>query len=139
MVLGWVGRVPVRAGCAQSWQTENIWFMSEAFNGTVLPAWSACAANLADCNATQLAVVQQYHAQTLTALAPLLNPSSPNGAFISSCLEHCQEGSTWSAGATNNGRTIADVVGAWYTGAASGAAVQVVMPAWPFSNSTTHC
>ncbi len=123
----------------QWWQTQNIWFMSEPFNGTLLPEWAACATNLTHCNATQLAVVQQYHAQTLTALAPLLNPSSHNGAFISSCLVHCQEEWTWSDGPVLNGRSISEVAGAWYTGAASGADVQVVMPPFPQYDATTHC
>jgi hypothetical protein len=123
----------------QWWQEENIWFMSAPFNGSTLPEWLACAAFVGNCTATQLITVAQYHALTLQALAPALNPASANGAFISSCSTHCQLDQEWTLGTALNGVDIATVVGAWYTGAAKGADVQLVMPPYPDYNATTHC
>jgi SpoVK/Ycf46/Vps4 family AAA+-type ATPase len=101
--------------------------MSAPFDGTPLPDWTACGQNLTNCNASQLVVVGEYHDRTLQALAPALNAASANGAFITSCLVHCQLDQAWTTGAVFNGIDIATVVGNWYTGAAKGADVKLVM------------
>jgi hypothetical protein len=43
------------------------------------------------CNATELAAVDDYRVSMLGALAPLFTPRSPNGAFLSTCVQHCHQ------------------------------------------------
>jgi hypothetical protein len=74
-----------------SWQTNFIWLTPDG--GKPKDAgWAACAQDISTCNVTQLQLVETLHQQWLGKIAPLTNPSTPHGGFVSSCMSHCISG-----------------------------------------------
>jgi O-palmitoleoyl-L-serine hydrolase len=89
------------------------------------------------CNATQLAWMAAYRLDMLAALAPLLQ-SPTNGAFITSCVQHCHQNNDpcWMDGKVAN-QTLADSFWAWYTGDAT---LQRIVVDGPYGgNPTCFC
>jgi O-palmitoleoyl-L-serine hydrolase len=90
-----------------SWQTSNVWFPAGPWGEQPDAEWAPCAGDLTKCTPTQLAIVQQYHRETLAALEGATDPNALSvGAWIDSCFEHCQT-SYWNSGKTIAGKTLA--------------------------------
>lgn len=93
-----------------SWQLANI-------------AYLPCspAANKANgCNATELAYLNQYRLDTLSALSPVLqNPAC--GGFFTACVQHCHSNidACWDK-AVVAGQNMADTFWAWYDNTVNG-------------------
>ena len=67
-----------------------------------------------DCNAAQLALVDQYYTDTLAALAPVF-ASSVHGGFITACVQHCHSNIDFCfGGEIVEGQSLRDTFGAWY-------------------------
>eukprot|EP00052_Salpingoeca_macrocollata_P022792 m.199059 g.199059 ORF g.199059 m.199059 type:complete len:390 (-) comp21892_c0_seq5:88-1257(-) len=109
-----------------SWQTKADWFWG-------VKDYNDCASDLTKCNASQLAVVQDYHQMFLATLQPILN-SSTHGAYIDSCFAHCQS-SKWSTGVTIANTTRQQAFSAWY----SGTSVKLVDCPWPCTQPGSSC
>jgi len=117
------------------WQLANIWFATAPAGS----AWTNCSLSLAACKGPQLAALERFHNEFInTKLAPILSPSSPHGAFIDSCREHCQSGATWTTGAVIRGMDIVSTIDAWYTGGPSPATKRVMAP-YGSPESASHC
>eukprot|EP00039_Didymoeca_costata_P030503 m.29923 g.29923 ORF g.29923 m.29923 type:complete len:389 (+) comp8151_c0_seq1:117-1283(+) len=94
-----------------SWQSIADWFSGD-------PSFQSCALDFTTCTAAQMKIVQGYHQAYLEKLSPILNTSSPHGAFVDSCHVHCQSG-FWDMGTTPlkvSGYTRASAINAWYEG-----------------------
>ena len=89
------------------------------------------------CNATELAWMNQYRADMLQVLAPLLG-SSTNGAFLSTCVQHCHQNNDpcWTAGKVQN-QTLDDSFWSWYSGA--GNLRRIVVDGNYGDNPTCYC
>ncbi|XP_038974717.1 pectin acetylesterase 9-like isoform X1 [Phoenix dactylifera] len=79
--------------------------------------WNRCKSNPAACTANQIAILQGFRSEMLTALR-LFGGSRNGGMFINSCFAHCQSElqDTWFASNSPrlHNKTIAEVVGDWY-------------------------
>ncbi|XP_052209141.1 pectin acetylesterase 8-like [Diospyros lotus] len=97
-----------------SWQVKNILAPGVADpHGT----WRSCKLDITKCSNDQLAIMQDFRKQFLSALTGLGN-SPARGLFINSCYSHCQAGTqeTWLRDDSPKlgGTTIAKAVGDWY-------------------------
>ncbi|GKU89313.1 hypothetical protein SLEP1_g3466 [Rubroshorea leprosula] len=80
--------------------------------------WNRCKLNPAECNATQIDILQGFRRGMLAVLNPFYQDSGRGGMFINSCFAHCQSESqdTWFADNPPrvHNKTIAEAVGDWY-------------------------
>ncbi|KAG8663655.1 hypothetical protein MANES_01G236000v8 [Manihot esculenta] len=80
-------------------------------------SWDACKHNHAECNSTQIQILQAFRNQMLEAVY-VFSKSTQNGLFINSCFAHCQSErqDTWFADDSPllNNKRIAQSVGDWY-------------------------
>uniref|UniRef100_A0A7N0UPU7 Pectin acetylesterase n=1 Tax=Kalanchoe fedtschenkoi TaxID=63787 RepID=A0A7N0UPU7_KALFE len=80
--------------------------------------WNRCKNNPADCNASQMDILQGFRQEMLGALRLFYYYSRRGGLFINSCFAHCQSEiqDTWfSADSPRvNNKTIAEAIGDWY-------------------------
>ena len=96
-----------------SWQTKADWF-AQAPSGS---PWAECAGDITKCQGPQLAAVETFTKTYVDeTLAPILDSSSPHGAFIDSCFEHCQSGHVSYNGARIKDMSIGEAIAAWYDG-----------------------
>lgn len=96
-----------------SWQLSNIFHLG----------CSPSAGKPGDCNATQLAAMVQYRADTLAAMAaPLANPL--HGGFITDCVQHCHTNIDFCyTQAIVGGQSMQDTFYAWYQNRVAGVPV----------------
>ena len=106
-----------------SWQLTNI----ERLPCTPYKAGS--------CTPAELAALAAYRTSMLTALAPLIN-SPTNGAFLSSCIQHCHQniGDVWSKELVAN-YTPRGAFVSWWSGARN---VPSILVDGPFGTNA-HC
>ncbi|GFY95207.1 pectinacetylesterase family protein [Actinidia rufa] len=97
-----------------SWQIKNI-----LAPGVADPhgLWHDCKLDITKCSSSQLAIMQEYRLEFLSAIEGL-GSSSSRGLFINSCYAHCQTGTqeTWlrDDSPVLGGVKIANAVGDWY-------------------------
>ena len=97
-----------------SWQTNFIWFTPDG-GKPVDPGWHSCAQTINTCNASQLAVIETFHEKFVAKLAPMVDPATPHGGFVESCMRHCQ---AWPTTVKYNGMTGLETLSAWHDGRA---------------------
>ena len=96
-----------------SWQTNFIWFTPDG--GKPRDAgWHACAQTIATCNTSQLAVLDEYHANFVHKLQPMTDLTTPHGGYVESCMANCQSGSIQPP---LQKRTSLKAIAQWYDGA----------------------
>ncbi|XP_065869508.1 pectin acetylesterase 9-like isoform X2 [Euphorbia lathyris] len=80
--------------------------------------WRRCKLDTANCNTTQIDIMQGFRRDMLVALRHFFKRARRGGMFINSCFAHCQSESqdTWFADGspTIHNKTIAKTVGDWY-------------------------
>ncbi|KAJ9187965.1 hypothetical protein P3X46_003372 [Hevea brasiliensis] len=80
-------------------------------------SWNKCKQNHAECNSSQIQILQDFRNQMLKALN-VFSMSTQNGLFINSCFAHCQSErqDTWFAADSPllQNKRIAQSVGDWY-------------------------
>lgn len=120
-----------------SWQTSNIWFAGGQNGVPPPPQWAQCA-NAFNCTADQMPVVQSYHSQTLSAMAVVLDPTTPHGAFVDSCWVHCQSSAGWDS-TTIGGQTMMQTFDAWYHESVPPEQSKRVMCPFPCNEAGSRC
>ena len=90
-----------------------------------------------NCNATVIAYLDGFRAAMVTALAPVLSPSSTGGAFVLTCYTHVVEDDDHFYSVTKvAGQTMAQTVAAWYSESTTGPAHAAVDGPWLPRNPT---
>lgn len=83
--------------------------------------WAACwpgtggltAASFRQCNSTQKEIIAAHLKTFEAALAPVMDPASPHGGWLSACPSmHCQTG--FAPDVRINGTNVGDAAGRWY-------------------------
>jgi hypothetical protein len=75
-----------------------------------------------NCNAAQIQAMDAFRDSMLVALAPITDPATPHGGFLSTCYQHCHQNiaSIWDRelvplrGGGNT--TVQESFWAWYSG-----------------------
>ena len=95
-----------------SWQMANIY-------------QEPCIANLSACTPAQVADMNRYRSDMLALLAPLTGSAS-NGAYLSSCVQHCHQNidSVWTQELVET-QTVQQTFLRWWTGGGPGAPLVV--------------
>lgn len=102
-----------------TWQLVNSWFKDDL-------VFRACIRDLRTCTPSQLTVIQAFRSLLISQADLLTLPSSPHGAYLTSCFRHCQsEG--WAHGTQIELTSRLDAFNAWY----EGKSVKLLMDAWP--------
>ncbi|WCJ36663.1 Pectinacetylesterase family protein [Euphorbia peplus] len=80
--------------------------------------WRRCKLDTANCNETQIDILQGFRRDMLVALRQFFKRARHGGMYINSCFAHCQSEAqdTWFAPDSPriNNKTIATAVGDWY-------------------------
>jgi len=87
------------------WHSRNIWFSVVSGQFECTPArrqkqacllkpgcWTPCIQDVSACNASELVLVQEKHAEFVKKLAPMLDPKTPHGGYVYSHSGHCASG-----------------------------------------------
>jgi hypothetical protein len=114
-----------------SWQTNFIWFTPDG-GKPIDVGWHGCAQYINQCNASQLDLMDQYHSKFVQKLAPMVDPTTPHGGFVESCMAHCQ--TFYSEGPTYNKMTAMQALVAWYDGKTSAKLIDS-----PYSSKVGAC
>lgn len=113
------------------WQMWASWFPG-------LPSWNNCTFNLTKCTAQQLAVIQQFHSDTMVALSYAISGTSGKqvGVYIDSCLVHCH--SSWRT-TKINGKNINTAIADWMFGRVPPQESKLVMCPYPCKDPLSNC
>ena len=88
---------------------DDSWQMSNIYQLPCNPY-----AGKGNCNATELALVDSYYSDTLSALAPVF-ASAVHGGFITACVQHCHSNIDFCFGSEIvEGQSLRDTFGAWF-------------------------
>ncbi|PNT73687.1 hypothetical protein BRADI_2g62426v3 [Brachypodium distachyon] len=83
-------------------------------------SWLSCRENLANCNSTQIKVLDGFRNTMVDDLKVVVEDKQDWGLFIDSCFTHCQtlSGTSWNSPVSTRlgNKSIAEAVGDWHFG-----------------------
>lgn len=100
-----------------SWQIQYV-----LVPGSSAPdkSWLSCRENLANCNSTQIKVLDGFRNTMVDDLKVVVEDKQDWGLFIDSCFTHCQtlSGTSWNSPVSTRlgNKSIAEAVGDWHFG-----------------------
>ena len=103
------------------------------------PGWHSCAQNIKTCNTSQIQVLNDYHAQFARKLDPVIDPATPHGGYMDSCMAHCQSGAMQPPMAALGNRTSMAAISDWYDGQDGGDKMLFKKLDAPYPNGVTGC